>query len=55
VLALAAAGRRLAEAAERTLDVGLATTAAVVVNRIRFLPGWQRGVPRESKAHDPVP
>ena len=41
VLALAAAGRRLAEAAERTLDVGLATTAAVVVNRIRFLPGWQ--------------
>jgi hypothetical protein len=41
MLALVAAGRRLAEAAERTLDVGLATTAAVIVNRIRFLADWQ--------------
>ena len=38
---LAAAARRLAEAAERDLDIELASTATVIVNRIRALPGWQ--------------
>jgi hypothetical protein len=38
---LAAAARRLAEAAERDLDIELASTATVIVNRVRALPGWQ--------------
>ena len=38
---LAAAARRLAESAEEAADVELADTAAVIVNRIRGLPGWQ--------------
>ena len=41
VPALAAAARRLAEAAERDLDIEFAGTATVIVNRIRTLPGWQ--------------
>ena len=41
VPALAAAARRLAEAAERDLDIELASSATVIVNRIRALPGWQ--------------
>ena len=41
VPALAAAARRLAEAAERDHDIELASTATVIVNRIRALPGWQ--------------
>ena len=41
MLALASAARRLAEAAEQALDVELATTATIIVNRIRALPGWQ--------------
>jgi hypothetical protein len=41
MLALASAARRLAQAAEQALDVELATTATVIVNRIRALPGWR--------------